>query len=41
MVYKNSFDLRICLVYVYDEIKNRKGKMIDGKFVKDLDLKCY
>lgn len=38
--YKNSSDLRTCLALAYDEIKNRKGKMIDGKFVKDSDLKC-
>lgn len=38
--YKNSSDLRICLAHAYDEIKNRKVKMIDGKFVKDSDLKC-
>ena len=27
-----------CLQIAYDEIKNRKGKMIDGVFVKDGDL---
>ncbi|HCU0845973.1 TPA: MazG-like family protein [Staphylococcus aureus] len=38
--YKNSSDLRTCLALAYDEIKNRKGEMIDGKFVKDSDLNC-
>lgn len=27
-----------CLQLAYDEIKDRKGKMIDGKFVKEADL---
>jgi NTP pyrophosphatase (non-canonical NTP hydrolase) len=27
-----------CLASAYDEIKNRKGMMIDGKFVKESDL---
>lgn len=27
-----------CLAAAYDEIKNRKGMMIDGKFVKEADL---
>ena len=27
-----------CLKIAYDEIKDRKGKMIDGVFVKDADL---
>jgi NTP pyrophosphatase (non-canonical NTP hydrolase) len=28
-----------CLAIAYDEIKDRKGKMIDGVFVKEADLK--
>lgn len=27
-----------CVVLAYDEIKDRKGKMVDGKFVKEADL---
>lgn len=27
-----------CLKIAYDEIKDRKGKMIDGVFVKEADL---
>lgn len=27
-----------CVELAYDEIKDRKGKMIDGKFVKEADL---
>lgn len=32
-------DLTTCVQLAYDEIKNRKGKMVDGKFVKEADLK--
>ena len=28
-----------CLAFAYDEIKNRTGKMVDGVFVKESDLK--
>ncbi|MFQ3872311.1 MazG-like family protein [Staphylococcus sp. Mo2-1] len=31
-------DFTGCVVLAYDEIKDRKGKMIDGKFVKEADL---
>ncbi|MFV5930776.1 MazG-like family protein [Staphylococcus lugdunensis] len=31
-------DLTSCVQLAYDEIKDRKGKMIDGKFVKESDL---
>lgn len=31
-------DLETALGAAYDEIKDRKGKMINGKFVKDEDL---
>lgn len=27
-----------CLTYAYDKIKNRKGKVVDGIFVKEEDL---
>lgn len=27
-----------CVAFAYDEIKNRKGKMINGVFVKEADL---
>lgn len=28
-----------CLDYAYNEIKDRKGKLINGMFVKESDLK--
>lgn len=31
-------DLTGCVALAYEEIKDRKGKMIDGKFVKEADL---
>lgn len=30
-----EIDLLDCLAYAYDEIKDRKGKMVDGVFVKE------
>ena len=33
-----GFDLKECLQTAYNEIKDRKGKMIDGTFVKESDL---
>lgn len=33
-----GFDLDQCLEVAYEKIKDRKGKMIDGKFVKEEDL---
>ena len=30
-----NLDTTYCLQMAYDEIKNRTGKMVDGKFVKD------
>lgn len=33
-----GFDLQECLEYAYDEIKNRKGKTVNGVFVKESDL---
>ena len=31
-------DFNECLKMAYDEIKDRKGKMIDGVFVKETDI---
>lgn len=31
-------DIRECINHAWNEIKDRKGKMIDGKFVKEEDL---
>ncbi|UUY79085.1 MazG-like family protein [Staphylococcus saprophyticus] len=31
-------DFTDCVALAYEEIKDRKGKMIDGKFVKEADL---
>ena len=36
--YQQGWTLEECLQYAYDEIKNRKGKTINGTFVKDSDL---
>lgn len=33
-----SLDFNECLQLAYNEIKDRKGKMIDGVFVKESDL---
>ncbi|EJD80605.1 MazG-like family protein [Staphylococcus epidermidis] len=35
---QQGWSLEECLQYAYDEIKNRKGKTINGTFVKDSDL---
>lgn len=35
---ENNTDLTTCVNLAYNEIKDRKGKMIDGKFVKESDL---
>tara|TARA_B100001248_G_scaffold235469_1_gene198194 strand:+ start:440 stop:733 length:294 start_codon:yes stop_codon:yes gene_type:complete len=32
---RNQITLEECLQVAYDDIKNRKGRMIDGIFVKD------
>lgn len=34
----NGFSLSDCIQHAYDQIKDRKGKMIDGVFVKEEDL---
>lgn len=33
-----GLDFTTCLTYAWDEIKDRKGRMIDGVFVKEADL---
>jgi uncharacterized protein YabN with tetrapyrrole methylase and pyrophosphatase domain len=35
---RNKLSLRECLKVAWGDIKNRKGKMIDGIFVKETDL---
>lgn len=34
-----GFTIEECIDVAYDEIKDRRGKMIDGVFVKESDLK--
>ncbi|MBT2215852.1 MazG-like family protein [Virgibacillus dakarensis] len=31
-------DIRDCIQFAYDEIRDRKGKMVNGVFVKEADL---
>ena len=33
-----GFKFNDCLDYAYNEIKNRKGKLVNGTFVKESDL---
>lgn len=33
----SNTDLRECLAFAYDEIKDRKGKMVNGTFIKESD----
>ena len=35
---RNGLTLEQCLKVAYDEIKDRKGRMINGSFVKETDL---
>jgi len=35
---RNGLSMEHCLEVAYDDIKDRKGKMIDGVFVKEADL---
>lgn len=35
---KYKLDFNECVVHAYNQIKDRKGKMIDGVFVKEEDL---
>lgn len=34
----NQLDFKDCIQHAYDQIKDRKGKMVDGVFVKEEDL---
>lgn len=38
LAHQLDLDVTECLNLAYEEIKNRKGKMIDGTFVKESDL---
>lgn len=35
---QHGWSLEECLQYAYDEIKNRKGRMINDTFIKESDL---
>jgi len=35
-----GLDITECLQAAYDDIKDRKGKMVDGIFIKEGDTKC-
>lgn len=35
IAHRNNTSLEECLAVAYDDIKDRKGRMIDGVFVKD------
>jgi len=35
IMYRNELTIDVCLQKAYDSIKDRKGKMIDGIFVKE------
>lgn len=35
---RNGHSMEECLAVAYDDIKDRKGRMIDGVFVKESDL---
>lgn len=35
---RNGYTIEECLEQAYNDIKDRKGKMIDGTFVKEADL---
>jgi NTP pyrophosphatase (non-canonical NTP hydrolase) len=35
---RNNLSLTECLEVAYNDIKDRKGKMVDGVFVKEADL---
>ena len=36
IMYRNELTIDLCLQKAYDSIKDRKGKMIDGIFVKEV-----
>lgn len=33
-----GLDFKDCVQYAYNQVKNRKGKMVDGFWIKELDL---
>ena len=35
---QHGWSLQECLQYAYDEIRNRKGRTINGTFIKESDL---
>ncbi len=35
---RNKLSMEECLQVAYDDIKHRKGKMVDGVFIKESDL---
>tara|TARA_Y100000385_G_scaffold221508_1_gene231220 strand:+ start:758 stop:1138 length:381 start_codon:yes stop_codon:yes gene_type:complete len=35
---RNNLTLKDCLMKAWDDIKDRKGKMVDGVFIKEADL---
>ena len=35
---RNKLSIKDCLAKAWDDIKDRKGRMIDGIFVKESDL---
>lgn len=35
---RNNLTITECLAAAYDDIKDRKGRMVDGVFVKEADL---
>ena len=35
---QHGVDIEQCIALAWDEIKDRKGRMIDGVFVKEADL---
>ena len=38
MMAQTKCNMKDCMRAAYDEIKNRRGKMVDGVFVKESDL---
>lgn len=34
----HGVSIEACIAYAYDEIKDRKGRMVDGVFIKEADL---
>ena len=38
---RNKLSMEECLQVAYDDIKDRKGKMVDGVFIKESDIQKY